>query len=87
MAIKTITRIATIAATIGIAGLPLAVTAPASAITKPELGANANPSSTRPADSGFDLDLAQLGAGTVGGIAVTGAGFAAVTRLRRKAAQ
>ncbi|RZT07948.1 hypothetical protein EV649_7879 [Kribbella sp. VKM Ac-2569] len=85
MAVKTITRIAAIAATIGIAGLPLAITAPASAITKPESGANAP--STRPADSGLNLDLAQIGAGTVGGIAVTGAGFAAVTWLRRKTAQ
>ena len=87
MAIKTITRIAAIAATIGIAGLPLAVAAPAGAITKPEPGANANPPSTRPADTGLNLDLAQIGAGTVGGIAVTGAGYAAVTRLRRRAAQ
>lgn len=87
MAIKTITRIAAIAATIGIAGLPLAITAPASAITKPEPGADINPPSIRPEDSSLNLDLTQIGAGTLGGIAVTGAGFAAVARLRRKAAQ
>ncbi|MGW6201918.1 hypothetical protein ACWF0M_37590 [Kribbella sp. NPDC055110] len=88
MASRTITRLAGIAATVVIAGLPLAVTAPASAITKPEPGANANPPSTSPTDSGFDLDLAQIGAGTLGGIALSGAGLAAVARLRRhKAAQ
>ncbi len=87
MTIKTITRIAAIAATIGIAGLPLAITAPAGAITKPEPAANADPPSIRPEDNSFNLDLAQIGAGTLGGIAVTGAGLAAVTRLRRKVTQ
>jgi hypothetical protein len=87
MAIKTITRIAAIAATIGIAGLPLAISAPASAITKPEPVANINPPSIRTEDGSFNLDLTQIGAGTLGGIAVTGAGFAAVARLRRNAAQ
>ncbi|WP_410789294.1 hypothetical protein [Kribbella sp. C-35] len=86
MATRTITRLAGIAATIAIAGLPLTVTAPASAITKPEPGANTQPPSTRPADSGFNLDLAQVGAGTLGGIAISGAGLAAVARLRRNKA-
>lgn len=84
MATKTITRIAAIAATIGIAGLPLAISAPASAITKPEPGGNGGgePAAV-PADKDGNLDLAQLGAGTLGGIAMTGAAFAAVARLRR----
>ena len=82
MATKTITRIAAIAATIGIAGLPLTISAPASAINKPEPGGKAQPMPD-PADSDRKLDLAQLGAGTLGGIAVTGAGFAAAARLRR----
>ncbi|TCC04219.1 hypothetical protein [Kribbella soli] len=85
MSTKTISRLAAIAATIGIAGIPLTITAPANAITKPEPGVTANvqPPSTRTADSGFNLDLAQIGAGTLGGIAITGAGLAAVGRLRR----
>ena len=83
MAARTITRLAGIVATIGIAGIPLTITTPASAVTKPEPGANAQPPSTGPADSGFNLDLAQIGAGTLGGIAISGAGLAAVARLRR----
>jgi hypothetical protein len=83
MATRILTRLAGIAATIGIAGFPLTITAPASAITKPEPGANAQPPSAPPADSGFNLDLAQIGAGTLGGIAMSGAGLAAVARLRR----
>ncbi|TDO54277.1 hypothetical protein EV643_10158 [Kribbella sp. VKM Ac-2527] len=84
MATKTVTRIAAIAATIGIAGLPLTISAPASAINKPEPGGNdhAEPVAL-PADSDGNLDLAQIGAGTLGGIAMTGAGFAAAARLRR----
>ncbi len=82
MATKTITRIAAIAATIGIAGLPLTIIAPASAINKPEPGGHAEPGPL-PADSDGNLDLAQLGAGTLGGIALTGAGFVAAARLRR----
>ncbi|MFG1820696.1 hypothetical protein ACGFIF_43555 [Kribbella sp. NPDC049174] len=85
MATETVTRIAAIAATIGIAGLPLTIAAPASAINKPEPGGpvQAEPLAP-PADSDDgNLDLAQLGAGTLGGIALTGAGFAAAARLRR----
>ncbi|WP_020389845.1 hypothetical protein [Kribbella catacumbae] len=84
MVTKTITRIAAIAATIGIAGLPLTISAPASAINKPEPGGNAQPEPVPPpVDSDGNLDLVQLGAGTLGGIALTGAGFAAAARLRR----
>ena len=81
MTTKTITRIAAIAATICIAGLPLAISAPASAITKPEPGATDPPSLPVGVDS--NLDLAQLGAGTLAGISMTVAGFAAASRLRR----
>ncbi|WP_433002132.1 hypothetical protein [Kribbella sp. CA-294648] len=83
MATKTVARVAAIAATIGIAGLPLAIAAPASAINKPEPGGNAHKESPALlADSDRNLDLAQLGAGTLAGIAMTGAGFAVVARLR-----
>jgi hypothetical protein len=83
MATKTVTRIAVIAATIGIAGLPLTISAPASAITKPEPSGSAPAEPVLPpAGSDRNLDLAQLGAGTLAGIALTGAGFAAAARLR-----
>jgi hypothetical protein len=84
MATKTVTRIAAIAATIGIAGLPLTIIAPASAIIKPEPGGNAHTEPVaHPGGSDGNLDLAKLGAGTLAGIAVTGAGFAVAARLRR----
>jgi hypothetical protein len=82
MATKTITRIAAIAATIGIAGLPLTISAPASAINRPEPGGTGEPVAV-PKDNDGNLDLSQLGAGALGGIAITGAAFAAVARLRR----
>jgi hypothetical protein len=84
MTTKTVTRIAAIAATIGIAGLPLAISAPASAINKPDPGGSgyAMPE-LPPAESDSTLDLTQVGAGTLGGIAVTVAAFTAAARLRR----
>jgi hypothetical protein len=83
MATRTITRIAAIAATIGIAGLPLTLSVPASAINKHESGGKASEQPVpSPLHDGRNLDLVQLGAGTVGGIAVTGAAFAATARLR-----
>jgi hypothetical protein len=83
MAAKTVTRIAAVAATVGIAGLPLAISAPASAITKPEPGATAPADPVLlPPGSDRSLDLAQLGPGTLAGIALTGAGVAAAARLR-----
>lgn len=84
MSTKTVTRIAAITATIGIAGLPLAISAPASAINKPDPGGSgyAVPEAA-PADTAGNLDLTQLSAGALGGIAVTGAAFATAARLRR----
>ncbi|WP_432948678.1 hypothetical protein ACQPXM_14385 [Kribbella sp. CA-253562] len=83
MATRTITRIAAIAATIGIAGLPLTISVPASAINKHESGgtASAAPVPLPPHNDG-NLELAQLGAGTLAGIAMAGAAFAASARLR-----
>jgi hypothetical protein len=84
MATKAVTRIAAIAATIGIAGLPLTISAPASAINKHESSGSATGEPVfLPPPSDGNLDLAQVGAGTLGGIAVTVAGFAAAARLRR----
>jgi hypothetical protein len=82
MATKHFARLAAVAATIGIAGLPLAVATPADAINKPEPGGVAGPPAPPADDTNFDL--AQIGAGTLGGIAVSVAGFAAATRLRRR---
>jgi hypothetical protein len=84
MAIKTITRAAAGAAS-GIAGLSLIIAAPANAINKHEPGGG-NVNVAQVAEStyhGRDLDSAQIAAGVLGGIAVTGAGFAASGRLRR----
>ncbi|ONI76769.1 hypothetical protein BWI15_05660 [Kribbella sp. ALI-6-A] len=83
MTTRTITRIAAIAATIGIAGLPLTLSSPASAINKHESGGKVSAGPVpSPQHQDGDLDLVQIGAGTVGGIAVTGAAFAATARLR-----
>ena len=82
MAAKHFARIAAVAATIGIAGLPLAVATPADAINKPEPGGVAS-TPPAPGDEGT-FDLAQIGAGTLGGIALSTVGFAAAARLRRR---
>jgi hypothetical protein len=85
MATKTISRIGVIAATIGIAGLPLTISTPANAINKPDPGgSSAYPEpEPPPADTEGPLDLTQLGAGTLGGIAITVAGYTAAARRRR----
>jgi len=80
MATKYLARLAAVAATIGIAALPLTMSPPASATTKPEPSGVVGPAV--PAGD-RTLDLAQLGAGALGGIALSGAGLAAVARLRR----
>ena len=83
MATRTITRIAAIAATVGIAGLPLTISVPASAINKHESGGTASVGPIPPpTHNDGNLELAQLGAGTLAGIAMTGAAFAASARLR-----
>jgi len=82
MATKYLARLAAVAATIGIAALPLTMSLPASATTKPEPSGVVGP--VVPAGDGErNLDLAQLGAGALGGIALGGAGLAAAARLRR----
>lgn len=83
MAAKQFARLAAVVAAIGIAGLPLAVATPADAINKPEPGGIGRPTS-QPTSDNDNFDLAQIGAGTLGGIAVGVAGFAAATRLRRR---
>jgi hypothetical protein len=85
MASRTITRIGLVAATIGIAGLPLIISAPANAINKPDPGGSSAYLAPEPlpAESEGPLDLTQLGAGTLGGIAVTVAGYTVAARRRR----
>lgn len=81
MMLKIITRIAAGIAAIGIAALPLAIAAPADAINKHEGGGG---TIAQPGDEGRELDPAQLAAGALGGITLTGAALAATTRLRRQ---
>ncbi|MEV6411434.1 hypothetical protein [Kribbella sp. NPDC051718] len=85
MTIKAISRIGVIAATVGVVGLPLTISAPANAINKPEPGGSAafTEADPLPADGERPLDLTQLGAGTLGGIAITVAGYTAARRRYR----
>ncbi|GAA0942060.1 hypothetical protein GCM10009554_34250 [Kribbella koreensis] len=84
MAIKTISRIGVIAATVGIAGFPLTITAPAHAINKPDPGGSSAFTEPElvPTAGETEPDLTQLGAGTLGGIAITVAGYTVAARRR-----
>ncbi|WP_433167567.1 hypothetical protein [Kribbella sp. CA-247076] len=83
MTTNTVARIAAMLATIGIAAVPLTISAPANATTKPEpVGTAPSTPTLASTDSDATLDLAQLGAGALGGIALSGVGLAAANRLR-----